>query len=427
MLPLKILFRKGLPGFYLICLSILSLFSCSTTPGQHEPTVSGDVEQLPFVARVVNIPSDSIEMGRVALIIEVNYTDLQFLKTAYGYHAGLDYTLTITPEQGLEAKKVIDSSKEIKLSSFEQTVSRQGIVRIAESFDVPVGTYIVSILISDNNANSRGGLSHQIEVHDFISGLTISEPFLARDSVHTFTADKLIPLRKSNFDQDFFALVFVGGIDPAQMLSLGYELLDNRNEPVFERNLTIRPVNRSLLFSLPLPYKKLSVGSTTLKIVARHNEQTVASSLNIRANLGNHRRGDRNYTTLIGPMRYIMNKQEFEELQKATPEQQTALFNAYWQARDPDPDEESNPLLEEFYNRVEMANARFGWTGGEGYATDRGRTLVIYGPPDAVQNSRRAGSSTAYEIWSYYDTGRRFVFIDKYNDGNYLLLSDSGD
>ncbi|MFQ5629544.1 MAG: GWxTD domain-containing protein, partial [bacterium] len=177
---------------------------------------------------------------------------------------------------------------------------------------------------------------------------------------------------------------------------------------------------------LPIPHQKLSLGTTTLKIIARHKDQNIASSLSIRSNFGYRPRSFKNFTILIGPMRFIMPKNEYEELVNATSEKQAELFNTYWRQRNPNSNSENNPLLEEFYYRVEMANARFGWTGGDGYATDRGHTIIRYGPPDAVQNTRRPGSTISYEIWSYYDLGRRFVFIDKYNDGNYQLLSDSG-
>jgi GWxTD domain-containing protein len=205
-----------------------------------------------------------------------------------------------------------------------------------------------------------------------------------------------------------------------------YKLQDNKNESLFERSVAVIPGKPSVLFSLPVPHEKLSLGTTALKIVARHREQSIASSLNIRANFGYHPKRVQNFTILIGPMRFIMSKNEYEELVNATPERQSEIFNAYWGQRNPNPGAGSNPLLEEFYYRVETANARFGWAGGEGFETDRGRIMIKYGSPDAVQNTSRPGSTIAYEIWTYYEPGRRFIFVDKYNDGNYQLLSGSG-
>lgn len=404
----------------------LTIPSCSSTPGQNTPVIGNDIQRLPIIARVINFPAGKQNEGRIIFIVEIKYADLQFVTSSKGFESGVDYTFNLTEAEKPEKKQVIDSSQDISVATYRETIDKNKVLRITESFDVPVGNYIASVLVTGKNANSRGTLSHEVEARDFISNFTITEPFLTWDSVHTFQSEKLIPFNTANFERDFYAFVVIGGLDTTQTLSLVYKLQDNKNESLFERSVSVIPKKSSVLFSLPVPHEKLSLGTTALKIIARHQEQNVASSLNIRANFGYRPKRVKNFTNLIGPMRFIMSNKEYDELVNASSDKQTEIFNAYWAGRNPNPKSESNPLLEEFYYRVEMANARFSWSSGDGFESDRGRIMIKYGVPDAVQNTNRAGSTIAYEIWTYYDLGRRFIFIDKYNDGNYQLLSDSG-
>ncbi|MFQ5633138.1 MAG: hypothetical protein ACE5I1_30590, partial [bacterium] len=221
---------KKAVALFAVTALFLNLPACSTTPGKNTPIIGNDIERLPFIARVVNFPSGKQNDGRVIFVVEFNYSDLQFVKIRDKYVSGVEYTFTLADAANPEQKHVIDSNKEISARSFQETTARDKVLRITESFDVPVGSYISSILVTGKHANNRGELSHEIEVRDFISNFSITEPMLTWDSVHTFRSEKLIPFKKANFEKNFFAFVVIGGLDSAHPLSLMYKLQDNKNE-----------------------------------------------------------------------------------------------------------------------------------------------------------------------------------------------------
>jgi len=70
----------------------------------------------------------------------------------------------------------------------------------------------------------------------------------------------------------------------------------------------------------------------------------------------------------------------------------------------------------EHLSRVQYANAKFSSTIRKGYITDRGRTLILYGPPNDIQSFTQDGDKYPYEIWFYNKLGRQqgviFVFYD---------------
>lgn len=100
---------------------------------------------------------------------------------------------------------------------------------------------------------------------------------------------------------------------------------------------------------------------------------------------------------LSPPLRYLTTKSEYEEIAANfdSPEKTKELVDKFWQERSGSL-ERSKILIENYYNRVQLANIFF-TSYLEGWKTDRGIIYVIYGPPDRVY------SSTAGEAWVYGD------------------------
>lgn len=96
----------------------------------------------------------------------------------------------------------------------------------------------------------------------------------------------------------------------------------------------------------------------------------------------------------------------------------------FWQKRDP-----KNPegAWRAYMVEVEKTNQMFPAMGMKGYATDRGRVYLQYGPPNTVSNDTKDPSTYPYEIWHYYklqnQTNRKFIFYSKEISSNeYKLL-----
>ncbi len=127
-------------------------------------------------------------------------------------------------------------------------------------------------------------------------------------------------------------------------------------------------------------------------------------------------------------MRYIMEGKDWQALKEAGPDERVKFFKEFWDSRQPLQsvplqDDEENPLLAEFFLRVEEANWRFDWSRLEGWRTDRGRIFIIYGEPDSIQRQHDQRRQSIFEIWTYREPGRQFVFQEYNNDGDFRLVS----
>ncbi len=83
-----------------------------------------------------------------------------------------------------------------------------------------------------------------------------------------------------------------------------------------------------------------------------------------------------------GPEGFLLTKQEAKEYVKlASDAQAQAFIDLFWAKRDPDLDTAVNELKVDFDTRVAAADTQFGAEKLRGALSDRGRTLLVLGPP----------------------------------------------
>jgi GWxTD domain-containing protein len=93
------------------------------------------------------------------------------------------------------------------------------------------------------------------------------------------------------------------------------------------------------------------------------------------------------------------------------------FLSDFWRHREPG-------LRDEYLSRVAYANANFRIMAREGYRTDRGRVMIMYGASDDIERHPSETESRPYEIWSYNNIqgGVLFVFVLRNAAGDYELV-----
>ena len=85
-------------------------------------------------------------------------------------------------------------------------------------------------------------------------------------------------------------------------------------------------------------------------------------------------------------MRWLLLPEEWKDLrQQKSPTAAISFIERFWRRRDPTPLDPGNLFREAFYRRVEEADLLYGEPGLRGSLSDRGRALVLLGPPSHLQ------------------------------------------
>jgi len=86
-----------------------------------------------------------------------------------------------------------------------------------------------------------------------------------------------------------------------------------------------------------------------------------------------------------GPVQWLLLPEERKELKNVeTAAEAESFVEAFWRRRDGDAGEGDNPYRAEFAHRVEAADILYSDEGARGSLTDRGRALILLGPPTHV-------------------------------------------
>ncbi len=122
--------------------------------------------------------------------------------------------------------------------------------------------------------------------------------------------------------------------------------------------------------------------------------------------------------------RYISTRDERKTFKKLNLEGKRQFLKDFWAKRDQTPGTPINEFKRDYLSRVEYANRKFRGSFREGWRTDRGRILLLYGQPDEVERFPFSSENRSYEIWHYFSIqgGIDFIFVDKREMGDLELV-----
>jgi GWxTD domain-containing protein len=156
------------------------------------------------------------------------------------------------------------------------------------------------------------------------------------------------------------------------------------------------------------------------KIAASASPETTALELLAQTY---HVRTEKELDQEFESTRYIQTSEEKKTYKALNPEGKRDFLVRFWQKRDQSPETPQNEFRDDYLARVKSANESF--TGfREGWKTDMGRVMLIYGRPDEIERFPSSNESRSYQIWHYYEIegGVQFVFVDLKSGGEFELV-----
>ena len=123
--------------------------------------------------------------------------------------------------------------------------------------------------------------------------------------------------------------------------------------------------------------------------------------------------------------KYIASADEIDVFEKLIDAQSMRIFlSQFWKNRDENNETEINEFKQNYIENYRIANANYSTHFKEGWKTDRGRIILVYGRPNEIERNTSTLNSQPYEIWHYYslEGGSEFIFGDVSGNGSYELL-----
>jgi GWxTD domain-containing protein len=326
-----------------------------------------------------------------------------------------------------------------------------------QRFSLPEGTYQFELVISDMNNEVEPPFQTGEEIQlsfpeDEISfsGIQLIESYEKTDKVSMLTKNgyNLVPLVYAFYPQSmnimsFYAEIYqtdkVLGANAGFLLNYYIESFESKNVIdgfLFRKRMEAKNVN--VVFNA-IDISNLPSGNYKLvmEVRDRENQELAKNSVFFqRSNPGQeYKMNDlasvnisntfvsritesdslKEYLLCLEP---ISSEVERDYVFNLIEENNTDLMRKYmynfWVSRNYTSPEEA---WQQYYFEVQKVNVAYKTPTKKGYATDRGRVYLKYGPPNQIMESYNEPGAYPYEIWQYYTLGtqrnKRFVFYSR--------------
>jgi GWxTD domain-containing protein len=241
---------------------------------------------------------------------------------------------------------------------------------------------------------------------------------------------KIIPNVSRNIltDRDDLSSFFEVYVDSTQPLIVDYLILDENEIEIQKITKQINVNKGSNQVFNNIDSLTLNLGSYYLKVALRDSSGKDFDS-SIKSFVSRWSGVPNSITDLdkaVDQMVYIANPEDVTYINEAENRLEKAKrFVAYWGKFDSNPSDKYNPVFNEYYSRVAMANANFTTYSLEGWRSDRGMVFIILGAPDNIERHPFEYYAKPYEVWQYYNLNRSFLFTDNTGFGDYRLSPDT--
>jgi GWxTD domain-containing protein len=404
--------------------------SKSYSQGPEHPR--GIVSMPKFNFEALTFSGEESGAEKLDVLIEIPYEALQFIKEGENFTARFEITVTIndTTENMVNEKFWRET---IRVVDYEKTVSSKISYVNQKTFQLAPGSYIVSVNVKDMETENPVQQKKKVTVQPYsrlkfaVSDIMIASAVVT-ESTSVIVTPKISGSVGGSIDSFYvyFDVYNRTGADSA-VISL---IIKNMKNAVVRSDTFGQKLNDPAqgVYRV-LKTDALIAGDYILELACYPYLDSIKGVSKTEVARANRRFSVRwkgmplSITDLdlaIEQLMYITDRKDIDEMRQASPEKKRELFQRYWKSKDPTPQTERNEIMEEYYARVAYANAHFSYYL-EGWKTDMGMIYILFGAPSNIERHPFEMNTKPYEIWSYYEQNREFIFVDVSGFGEYKL------
>lgn len=170
-----------------------------------------------------------------------------------------------------------------------------------------------------------------------------------------------------------------------------------------------------------LPLERLEPGPYTIDVTLTDGQASVQRMFRLMVVWPDRPISLSVFDVAVDALRHIASAEEIDDMVGFFADGGNERFREFWRHYDDDTSTAYIPAQEQYYRRVDDAIRRFSTRGNnDGYKTDRGRILILFGTPSTSQRIFKPNTGPR-EIWVYEQLKKRFIFTDPGRTGDYTL------
>ncbi|MBD3410841.1 MAG: GWxTD domain-containing protein [Ignavibacteriales bacterium] len=379
-----------------------------------------------FYYDLVPFQAKESDKTRIDAFVQTPFNSIQFIRDGDVYRGEYSVFVSFYNEDEDETAMEKMWKERVTLEDFRKTNAKNQFALTVRSFALAPGDYTVAINVEDEESDNEYNNEVEYVVPDLRAPLSVSGLILVADKNVVDGKTRFIPNVTGNLArQDSAASLFYEVYsDIAEEATFVYTMKPKGGSVIYEDTVSrgLSKGKNQLFYDFDA--KKASLGEYDFRVeIHRADGASAASERAFRSRWIGMPATQDDLELATKQMMYIAPSDEIDEILDADDfETQLERFQEFWKERDPSPSTAENETFNEYYRRVEYANKHFG-NLREGWRSDMGMVYIVLGPPDNVERHPFEYDSKPYEIWSYYDINRRFIFVDQTGFGDYRLIT----
>jgi GWxTD domain-containing protein len=422
-----------------VLLSLLFLTALQSQPRHNKPERGHHTNGPAFNSQVLVIPaSDSSNF--LYYTYRIPYSRLVFVRSGKEYSAKLRVMVELADSSAQLLERDTRESK-VVVGDFNLTNSNSHYLQGFLKFNVHGNFYRLSPVITDLSSQREIPLKpEEISLASF-KETQIYNPIVINSGDYYCSEQKVMTI--SNFGNSIpFSPESYDLLIPVKDLEIEklFVTITNRTDTVFnsettnyfDSELNIYDCDSRIViaedenltvtrnFILPGINENLNEGPVIIN-VSKTGEQ-VDTEFNRIVFWASKPFSLRDPEIAIELLEFIENKQVIEDMLDKDEEEYPKVLTEYWAQYDPSPETVFNPIMQEYYSRIDYAAKEFISIGKQnGIATDRGRVYIRFGEPDKIERTSNEQGNVV-ETWIYSKQVMKFVFVDKKGTGSFTLI-----
>jgi GWxTD domain-containing protein len=340
----------------------------------------------------------------------IPYSDLVFYKNDTVYTG--EYLVSLVLKKDGYQLGGISKKHKILVYDYKKTISANFYQNDFVEMKIPEGKTEITLTVSDLNSSRVWKRLEKIDIAKLEPVDIGSIRWLSNSSREVFTDKDTVKIRLNILNTE------------KSKIQLVIYFRDQSKSTLFKKD-TILPYKVSQSIEIFIPASRFDEGFYNFFAEVKNVNKKEIVKKSISFTVSKPFFESKRFLERVSQMEYITSPREMDGLLHARIEEREKIWNEFWDSKDPTPNDGINEVRIAYFERVDLANDKFGRSSVfEGWRTDRGKTYIILGPPDYIEDEPYSVSSPdyyAYQIWYYYNKGYNLIFIQRYMTGDYDL------
>ncbi len=386
-------------------------------------TQKGSQKNIKYFYRISKFPTLYPDSTLVRFDIAIPYNDLVFIASDSVYKTGVKFNLFVTDK---EYNAVFEKNwrKKVEADNYPETQSETTFCRFDTKSVFLSGKYKIILEAIDENIGISEFTELQVKIPDQSKKKAVLGDLLIYPEKHDFSVENyenFTPQSGNTCRTDFTLLSIIYLRQPIENFKTE-AIWWGKNREIRQDSVWCKQDGNFLILYRPYSIRDVPQGLSSVQFrVSGKEMKKTASEIQLEVIKQVDYFDEESIDDAIEQMVYIGEGAAWDSLRNAdTLAEKKKWFNRFWQEYSPASDSLKNPVEEEYFRRVRFAIRQFD-EGDIGWRTDRGKTYILYGPPNDIQKSMDSMMRNM-EIWVYNNIEKQFLFVDITGSGTYRLM-----